>query len=50
MAGGIVGCIMLFYRGEQAAPLAVSFLSIGIGLWLGVRLTMLVFRKKKKIY
>jgi hypothetical protein len=46
MAGGTIGCIMLFYRGKQAAPLAISLLSIGVGLWLGVKLCIFTFRKK----
>ena len=46
MAGGVVGVAMLPFRGFSAAPLAVSLLSIGIGVWLGVQLCMKVCRKK----
>ena len=46
MAGGIVGSLSLFYRGTEAAPLAMLMLSIGAGVWLGVQLCILIFRKK----
>jgi uncharacterized membrane protein len=46
MVAGIVGCLTLFYRGKEAAPLAVWLLSIGMGLWLGMQLSLLIFRRK----
>jgi hypothetical protein len=46
MAGGVLGVATLPSRGVSAAPLAVSLLCIGIGLWLGIHLCMKVCRKK----
>jgi hypothetical protein len=46
MAGGVVGVAMLPFRGLSAAPLAVSLLSIGVGVWLGVQICMKVCGKK----
>ncbi len=46
MAGGVVGLGLLPFRDSAAAPLAVSLLSIGIGLWIGVQLGIKVYRKK----
>lgn len=48
IAGGIVGCLTLFYRDKEAAPLAVSLLSVGVGVWLGVQLCVFIFRKKMR--
>ncbi len=49
MFAGIVACMTLVNRGKEAAPLALSLLSIGIGIWLGVQLSMLLFKKKMEI-
>lgn len=46
LAGGLVACTTLLDRGKAAAPLAVSLLSIGIGVWLGVQLCMILFKNK----
>ena len=46
MVGGLVGIATLPFRSASAAPLAISLLSIGAGVWLGVGLCMLVFSKK----
>jgi len=46
MAGGLIGIATLPFRGLAAAPLAISLVSIGVGLWVGVQLCMMVYRKK----
>ena len=46
MAGGVVGLVAAIFRGPAVVPLAVSLISVGCGVWLGVRLCMVVFRRK----
>jgi hypothetical protein len=46
MAGGVVGLAAALFRGPAGVPLAVSLIAIGCGIWLGVRLCMVVFRRK----
>jgi hypothetical protein len=46
IAGGMVGLAAALFRGPTGVPLAVSLIAIGCGTWLGVRLCMVVFRRK----
>jgi hypothetical protein len=46
IAGGIVALITLPFRGLAAAPLAVSLVAVGCGVWLGIQLCMVTFRNK----
>lgn len=46
IAGGVVGIATLPFRSVSVAPLAVWLLSIGVGAWLGVQLSMKVCHKK----
>jgi len=49
IAGGLVGVATLPFRGFSAAPLAFSLISVGLGMWLGVQLCMITFRKKMEV-
>lgn len=46
MAGWVVGLAAAVFRGPAGVPLALSLISIGCGIWLGVRLCMIVFKRK----
>lgn len=46
LAGGIGALLIFPFKGLYAASVAMPLLSAGIGAWIGVRLCMVVFRKK----
>lgn len=46
LAGGLSACAALPFYGWASAPLAVSPISLGVGLWMGVWICVWLFRKK----
>jgi hypothetical protein len=43
---GIVACATSFCREMDVFPFAAALIGIGAGMWLGVRLSLFVFRRK----
>jgi hypothetical protein len=49
IASGLSACLSVTFRSVEGAPLAVLILSCGVAAWLGVQMSVQVFKKKKKI-